>query len=198
MDKKTAIKLVCRKGIFRARDAAESGVSSMVLKQMVETYKIKKLGRGIYAPIERMQTESDHLAEIAIRYPNAIFCLLTALQIHELTSQSPHEIWVAVASKARAPQADHLPIRVVRFSGDALTAGIEQVSIDGIVQIPVTCVAKTVADCFKFRNKIGLDVALEALREAWHGKKASMDELWAYAEICRVQNVMRPYLESLV
>lgn len=192
------VKLARNKGLFRARDAARDGVSPTELKQLVETYQIKKLGRGIYSASDRQETAHDHMAEIAIRYPNAVFCLLTALQIHGLTSQAPHEVWVAIAPKARAPQLTYPPVRVVRFSGDALTSGIEQVSMDGAVQIPVTSVGKTVADCFKFRNKIGLDVALEALREAWRSKKTTMDELWEYAQVCRVHNVMRPYLESLV
>ena len=136
------------------------------------------------------------MAPIAIKSKNLIFCLLTALQLHGLTTQSPHEVWVAIGQKSRAPKMEYPPLRVVRMSDVA--HGITTVVVDGVVNIPVTDIPKTIADCFKFRNKIGLDVALEALRDAWRQKKVTMDELWQAAEHCRVSNVMRPYLESLV
>ena len=194
----TLLKLVQSKGIVRARDLQEIGLPRTQLSNLVREGELIRLSRGIYAPAERIVTEHDQLAQIAIKYPNTVFCLLTALQIHGLTTQSPHAIWLAIDSKARAPLMSYPPIQVIRFSGVALTEGIEQKSIDGVVQVPVTSVAKTVADCFKFRNKIGLDVALEALREAWREKRVTMDELWRCAQICRVANVMRPYLESLI
>jgi predicted transcriptional regulator of viral defense system len=128
------------------------------------------------------------------KYPCSVFCLLTALQIHGITTQAPHEVWLAINNKAREPSIDYPPLRIARFSGAALTEGVEQKSIDGVVQIPVTSVAKTIADCFKYRNKIGLDVALEALKDAWRQKKVTMDELWEAAKVCRMTNVMRPYL----
>jgi len=115
--------------------------------------------------------------------------------VHDLTTQSPFEVWLAIPNKARAPKMDYPPLRVVRFSGAALTDGIEEHQIDGVT-VRVTNVARTVADCFKFRNKIGLDVALEALQESWRAKRVTMDELWRYANLCRVANVMRPYMES--
>ena len=126
----------------------------------------------------------------------SIVCLLSALRVHDLTTQSPFEVWLAIPNKARAPKMDYPPLRIVRFSGAALTDGIEEHRIDGVT-VRVTNVARTVADCFKFRNKIGLDVAMEALQEAWRAKRVSMDELWRYASLCRVANVMRPYMESL-
>jgi predicted transcriptional regulator of viral defense system len=125
-----------------------------------------------------------------------VFCLLTALRFHELTTQSPHEIWLAVPNKAHSPKIDYPPLHVVRFSGAALTQGIEAHLVEG-VSVRVYCIAKTVADCFKYRNKIGLDVALEALRESRREKRATNDDLWRYAKICRVANVMRPYMESI-
>jgi len=144
------------------------------------------------------QPVSEHasLAELAARYPQALVCLLSALQFHCLTTQSPPEVWVAFDRKARAPRVDYPPLRVVRFSGQALIEGVEEHVIDGVA-VRVTSLAKTVADCFKYRNKIGLDVALEALREAWNAKRVKMDDLWHCARICRVANVMRPYLEAL-
>lgn len=193
----STLKLLDAGGIFRARDFARAGYSSSKIQNAQKSGAIIRLGRGLYVSSRRKSTSQDYLAEIAIKYPRSVFCLLTALQIHDITTQSPHEVWVAIDNKAREPSIDYPPLRIVRFSGSALTEGIEQKSIDGVVQIPVTSVAKTIADCFKYRNKIGLDVAMEALRDAWRQKKVTMDELWEAAEICRMTNVMRPYLESL-
>lgn len=195
---KSPLKLVDSGGILRARDFARAGIASIKVQEAKKSGALIKLGRGLYASAHRKSTSQDHLAEIAIKYPHSVFCLLTALQIHGITTQSPHEVWLAIDNKARAPSMDYPPLRVARFSGSALIEGVEQKSIDGVVQIPVTSIAKTIADCFKYRNKIGLDVALEALKDAWQGKKVTMDELWDAAKICRMTNVMKPYLESLI
>ncbi len=136
------------------------------------------------------------LVAVTKRAPGVLFCLLTALRIHELTSQAPFEVWIAIGNKGHPPRLDYPPLRTVRFSAATLAAGAETRQVDG-ANIRVTSVAKTVADCFKFRNKIGLDVALEALREARRAKKASADDLWHYAKLNRVTNVMRPYLEAV-
>lgn len=136
------------------------------------------------------------LAEVASKHPRVLVCLLSALSFHGLTTQAPFEVWIAVDNKARTPQSSYPPLHVARFSGAALTEGIELHHIEG-VPVKITNVSKTIADCFKYRNKIGLDVAMEALKEAWNAKRVSMDELWHYGQICRVQNVMRPYLEGL-
>lgn len=125
-----------------------------------------------------------------------MICLISALRVLELTTQQSAEIWLAIPHKAHPPKLSYPPLRVVHMSGEAMTAGVETVDVDG-VGVRVFCVAKTVADCFKFRNKIGLDVALEALHEAWRQRRVTMDELWRYAQICRVANVMRPYMEAL-
>lgn len=194
----STLNLVNSGGILRARDFARAGISSIKIQKAKKSGVIIKLGRGLYVSAHRKSTSQDHLAEIAIKYPRSVFCLLTALQIHGITTQAPHEVWLAIDNKAREPSIDYPPLRIARFSGPALTEGVEQKFIDGVVQIPVTTVAKTIADCFKYRNKIGLDVALEALKDAWRQKKVSMDELWEAAEICRMTNVMRPYLESLI
>lgn len=159
--------------------------------------KFEIVGRGLYAPSDEDETKQpDVLSQLAIQYPKIVYCLLTALQIHGLTTQSLHEVWVAIPHKTRVPKVSYPPLRIFRFFDPLLD--INQMSVDGIVQIPVTSVAKTITDCFRFRNKVGLDVALEALREAWQQKKISMDELRKSAEMCRMTNVMRPYLESLV
>jgi predicted transcriptional regulator of viral defense system len=128
--------------------------------------------------------------------PKGVVCLLSALRFHELTTQAPFEVWLAIGEKAWRPRVDYPPLRVVRFSAAALASGVEQHQIEGVT-IPVFSPAKTVADCFKYRNKIGLDVAIEALRECWGSRRCTMDDLWKYAKVCRVQNVMRPYLESI-
>ncbi len=191
-----ALELAHAEGLVRARELAHVGASGEKLQQLLRSGALVRISRGLYATPDRALTELDQLVQLSIKYPHMVFCLLTALQIHGLTTQAPHEVWVAISSKARAPSLIYPPLHIVRFSD--LGLGIEQKLIDGVVHIPVTSVAKTVADCFKFRNKIGLDIALEALRDAWRQKKVTMDELWESAQLCRVANVMRPYLESLV
>ena len=185
-----------RQGLLRPRDVEACGFSRMALSTLVRQGKLIRLCRGLYALPDRPASEHATLAEVVSKHPNVLVCLLSALQFHGLTTQSPFEVWVAIANKARAPKMDYPPLRIVRFSGDALTAGVEAHLVDGVT-VQVTSVAKTVADCFKYRNKIGLDVALEALREAWSAKRVKMDDLWQCAQICRVANVMRPYLEVL-
>ena len=191
-----ALELAHANGLVRARALAHVGASGEKLQQLLRSGALVRISRGLYASPDRVLTELDQLAQLAIKYPNIVFCLLTALQIHGLTTQNSHEVWVAISSKARAPGVSYPPLHIVRFSD--LGLAVEQKSIDGVVYIPVTSVAKTIADCFKFRNKIGLDIALEALRDAWKQKKVTMDELWESAQFCRVANIMRPYLESLV
>ncbi len=192
------IDLARSRGILRSRDLKASAGARVALSTLVREGKLERVSRGLYVLPDREITEHAYLAELAIKYPNAVFCLLTALQLHELTTQSPHEVWIAIDRKARAPNIAYPPLRVARFSGEALHYGVTQIVVEGVVQIPITSVAKTIADCFKYRNKIGLDVALEALREAWRGKKVSMDELQEAARVCRIANVIRPYLESLM
>lgn len=193
---KSALELLHAKGMVRAHELASIGVTGETLQQLLRTGLLVRISRGLYAAPDRALNEHDQLAQLAIKHPRMVFCLLTALQIHGLTTQAPHEVWVAISPNARAPQVSYPPLRIVRLSDSDVQ--VVTISLDGIVHIPVTSVAKTVADCFKFRNKIGLDIALEALRDAWRQKKVTMDELWESAQLCRVTNVMRPYLESLV
>jgi predicted transcriptional regulator of viral defense system len=188
--------LAAQRGLIRPRDLNERGLPTVALTRLVRQGLLQRVGRGLYAIPDRPASEHRALAEVARKHPQAIICLLSALRLHELTTQSPFEVWLAIPNKARAPKMDYPRLRIVRFSGAALTQGIEEHLIEG-VPVRVTNVARTVADCFKYRNKIGLDVALEALREAWKGKRVGMDELWRSAQLCRVANVMRPYLESL-
>lgn len=192
---KSALELLHAKGMVRAHELASIGVTGETLQQLLRTGLLVRISRGLYAAPDRARNEHDQLAQLAIKHPRMVFCLLTALRIHGLTTQAPHAVWVAISPNARTPKVSYPPLRIVRLS-DA-DVQVVTISLDGIVHIPVTSVAKTVADCFKFRNKIGLDIALEALRDAWRQKKVTMDELWESAQLCRVANVMRPYLESL-
>lgn len=188
--------LAAARGLIRPRDLAERGLPTVALTRLVRQGRLQRVGRGLYALPDRPISEHNALAEVARKHPQAIICLLSALRFHDLTTQSPFEVWLAIPNKARSPKMDYPALRIMRFSGAALTHGVEDHVVDG-VSVRVTSVARTVADCFKFRNKIGLDVALEALQEAWRAKRVSMDELWRYATLCRVANVMRPYMESL-
>ena len=185
-----------RQGLIRTCEVEANGLPRRALLTLTHQGRMVRLSRGLYRLPDQPVSEYATWSEIACCYPQVVVCLLSALQFHGLTTQSPAEVWVAIPNKARMPRIAYPPLRVVRFSGPALTEGVEQYAIDGQT-VRVTSIAKTVADCFKYRYKIGLDVALEALREAWQAKRLQMDELWRYAQICRVANVMRPYLESL-
>ncbi len=192
-----ALRLVRARGILRARDLDKQGISRWCLQTLMKKGEVLRLARGLYAPAGGDLTEWHSLAEACRRVPAGVVCLISALQFHGLTTQLPHEVWVALGPSTWRPVGHGLPLRFVRFSGKALTEGVERHKIEG-VPVRVTNPAKTVADCFKYRNKVGLDVAMEALRDAWRHKKATMDELWHYATVCRVYRVMRPYMESLV
>lgn len=190
------LELARTQGLIRPRDISSQGLPRVTLTRLVRNGQLVRVDRGLYALPNRQSSEHGSLAEVASKYPEGIICLLSALRVHELTTASPFEVWLAIPHKGRAPKIDYPPLRIIRFSGKALTEGIEEHSVDGVT-VKVSNVARTVADCFKFRNKIGLDVAMEALREAWDSKRASMDDLWRYAAMFRVANIMRPYMESL-
>lgn len=187
--------LIRRQGTARSRELVAAGVARAQLSRLVVAGELVRLARGVYAEPGQAGSE-DSVRLVAQRLPEATFCLLTALRIHGLTTQAPFEVWIAINNKARMPQSDWPILRVVRFSGAALTAGVEFRTL-GKQRVRVTSPAKTVADCFKFRHLVGLDVAIEALREALRARAATVDELWNYAQICRVTKLMRPYLEAL-
>ncbi len=182
--------------ILRTRDLEAHGIWRANLRDYVEQGVLTRVGRGLYTLVGVEAGENHSLAEVGKRVPQGTVCLLSALRFHELTTQQPHETWLALDGKARSPKTDSLALRIVRFTGSALSEGREEHVIEG-VPVKIYNPAKTVADCFKFRNKIGLDVALEALRETWRARRCGMSELMRYARVCRVANVMRPYLESL-
>jgi len=183
--------------LTRTRELESQGLTRPRIRALVERGVLEQVSRGLYRVAERAPDEHFTMLAVAARVPQAIICLLSALRFHGIGTQSPHEVWIALDRKARKPRLAGLPVRVVRFSGAALGAGVESRLISER-KVRITSPARTVADCFKYRNKIGLDVALEALREAWRSKRVTADELWRYAKICRVANVMRPYLETLM
>lgn len=184
-------------GIVRWRDLKHLGISSYYINALQNEGKIEKLGRGMYAATDYEFDEKQSFMEVCKRVPEGVICLLSALRFHEFSTQNPFEVWIAIDIKARAPSFDYPPIRTIRFSGNALCTGIEIHEHRG-VSLKVYNPAKTVADCFKFRNKIGLDVALEALREGWKNKLFTIAELNKFGKICRVERIMRPYIESLL
>lgn len=183
--------------VLRVAQLSERGIPRVVLTRLIRDGKLVRIGRGVYALPNRPISENESLLDVATRSAQGVFCLLTALRFHHLTTQSPFEIWLAIPNKTKPPKMDSVNLRIVRLSKKVLNEGVEIHMIDGI-PIRVYCIAKTVVDCFKFRNKIGLDVALEALQEAWREKKIKMDELWYYARICKVETIIRPYIESLL
>jgi len=187
------LRIVEERGLVRSRDLTAAQIPRATLMRLVRTGRLKQVARGLYALPDQPLSRQHSLAEVAARSSRGVFCLLTALRFHKITTPSTDAIWLAIPNKARAPGSDHPPLRVLRFSGAALTEGVEQHVIDGVT-IRVYSVAKTVADCFKFRDRIGLDVALEALRKSRRQGLVSTNDLWHYARICRVTEVMRPYL----
>jgi predicted transcriptional regulator of viral defense system len=172
------------------------GVPRNYLSRLVQKGLLKKLGRSLYTATSSPVSEDLSLMQVAYKVPRGAICLLSALRFHELTTQVPHQIWIAIDVKAWTPRVLSPATRFVRMSGPAFNFGVKEYRVRG-GRLNVYTPAKTVVDCFKFRNKIGLDVALEALRECRRLKKASIDEIWAAAKVCRVANVMRPYLEAL-
>jgi predicted transcriptional regulator of viral defense system len=188
--------LLGQKGILRPSDLDAIGTHRVVLTRMTAKGLLERVGRGIYRLPESQGSEHESLIAIATRVPQAVFCLLSALQFHELTTQLPRQLWIAMPRGSHTPKIDYPPVKMVQFAGSAYSEGVEVFERDQ-VKLRVYCVAKTVADCFKYRNKIGLDVALEALKDARAQKKASTDDILRYAKICRVSNVMRPYLEAI-
>lgn len=188
--------LAKRKGLLRASDLDAIEAPRVVLTRLSAAGLLDKAGRGLYRLPGRSGSERESLAAVATRVPRAVFCLLTALEFHELTTELPRQVWIAMPRGSHVPRIDYPPVKMVQMTGDVYGEGIETAESDG-VELRVYGVAKTVADCFKHRNKIGLDVALEALRDARAKRRATADELWRYAKLCRVANVMRPYLEAV-
>jgi predicted transcriptional regulator of viral defense system len=191
-----AMRYVRQHGIVRPRDVEAAGIPREYLLRLYRQGKLERSGRGMYTLPNYPVTEHHSYAEVAKRVPGAVLCLLSALAFHEMTSQNPTAVWIALGEGARTPVLASPSLRVVRLSGLSLTEGIESRRVEG-VSIRVYSAAKTVADCFKFRNRIGLDVAIEALKECLRRKKGSVKDIYNFAKICRVSNVIRPYMEAL-
>lgn len=153
-------------------------------------------GRGLYMAADADITEHYSLAQVCKRAPEGVICLLSALRFHEFTTQLPHQVWMAVRRNQWRPRLNDLSVRFIRYSDTAFVAGVERKVVDG-VPIRVYSPAKTVADCFKFRNTVGLDVAMEALKEALRGRLCTREEIWQFACVCRVQNIIKPYMEMI-
>lgn len=188
--------LARKQGIVRSLDLGAIGAPRVALTRMTTAGQLEKAGRGLYRLAGNHGAETESLSILAAKVPKAIFCLLTALQFHELTTQLPRRVWIAMPRGSHVPRINYPPLTMVQFSGESYSAGVEIHERDQTT-LRVYSVAKTIADCFKCRNTIGLEVALEALKQARSQSKVDIDQLWHFAKICRVANVMRPYLEAL-
>ena len=184
------------KTFFRPRDAAELGVDSRALRRLVDEGSVERVARGLYRVAEAEPTEHYTLAAVCAQVPAAIVCLLSALSVHGLGTQLPSQEWIAIPHKARTPRLPEFPVKVVRFSGASLRYGVETAEFEG-VPTRITSAARTVVDCFRFRRLVGKDVGLEALREALRERRASADEIWRAAEVCRARSLVGPVLEAL-
>lgn len=184
-------------GLVRARDLSDWGIPRQYLAIACERGLLERVDRGLYALPGALKTEHRSLVEVCARVPNGVICLLSALQYHGLTTQSPYKVWVAIGESSKTPNLAAVQLRVARFSALTLTAGVQTLLLDG-AELRVFNPAKTVADCFKYRNKIGVDVAVEALRDYLRLRQGSIDDLVEYARICRVERVMDPYMAALI
>lgn len=191
-----ALALLHKQGFLRTSDLDTIGAPRVVLTRLSTSGQLERVGRGLYRMPGTPMSEHEDLATIAVKVPKAVFCLLTALQFHELTTQLSRQVWIAMPRGSHTPRIGNPPIKMVQMAGDAYASGIDEHERDG-ARLRIYSAAKTVADCFKHRNQIGLDVAIEALKAAWRTRKASADDLWRHAKVCRVANVMRPYLEAV-
>jgi predicted transcriptional regulator of viral defense system len=190
------VRLIRQLGLVRPVDLEARGVSRSHLYSLLRKGVVERRTRGVYVARRHPYTTEHTLAHVAKRIPAGVFCLLTALRLHGLTTQNPAEVWIALPEKARKPRLDYPRLRVARFSGAALAEGIETRRLEG-VDARVYSPAKTIADCFKYRNKIGIDVAVEALRDFSRHHRGGATELARFARICRVTRVMQPYLDAI-
>ena len=190
------LRLIRERGLTRPKDVETEGLPRWHLPRLVRDGLVLREARGIYVAVQHEPTAQHSLALVARRVPAAVFCLLTALRFHGLTTQSPADVWVALPEKARRPRLDHPRLRVARFSAAALVEGIEEHQVEGVT-LRITSPARTVVDCFKYRNKIGVDVAVEALRDFSRRHRGRASDLARFARLCRVTRVMQPYLDAI-
>ena len=190
------LSLAEERGILRTKEVESEGIPRQYLSRLVDRGDLVRIGRGLYQRPGHEVTTHHSLAVAAKRVPHGTVCLLSALRFHEMTTQSPFDVWLSIGHKDREPTVDGVSLRIVRMSGDSRTEGIEEHEIEG-VSVPIYGPAKTVADCFKYRSRVGLDVALEALKD-FNARGGSIDALWRYAGLCQVQTIIRPYMEAVV
>jgi predicted transcriptional regulator of viral defense system len=191
------IKYARERKVFRSSDIEnELGLSRMYIWRLVQEGLLERVGYGLYSLTTSEHTEQQSILEIAAKMPSAVLCLLSALRFHDLTTQNPFEIWIAIPRGTRYPRPTGTRTRVFRFADNVYDAGIEKHILDG-VEVKVYSPAKTVADCFYYQRKVGLDIALEALRDAWRSHKVTMDELYYYAEVRNIKSKMLPYLNTI-
>jgi len=195
-EEKRILSLIKKLGVVRAHDLKDRGIPRAVIYVLCRRGLLKRQARGLYVSTDHALTAEHALAQVAKRVPNGIVCLLTALRFHGLTTQMPREVWIALPEKARRPRLKYPALRVARFSGAALSEGVETHPIEGVA-VSIYSAAKTVADCFKYRNKVGIDVAVEALKDFSRMYRGGADDLARFARICRVTRVMQPYLDAI-
>jgi predicted transcriptional regulator of viral defense system len=184
-------------GTLRMSEALQAGIHRRLLYSMLEVGLIERFSRGLYRLADLPPLANPDLVSVALKASSGVICLVSALAYHEITTQIPHEVYLALGRGAEPPRLDHPPIRVFWFSNKAFTEGVEKYDVDG-VPVRIYRPEKTIADCFKYRNKIGLDTAIEALKLCWERKRPKVDDLMQFARVCRVEKVMRPYLEALL
>ena len=194
---KKILELAHRSSIVSTAEMRSHGIHHEYLRQLCAKGELVRVGHGLYSLPNADITIHHGLVQASKAAPKGVICLLSSLRFHEIGTQAPREVWIALDRKSALPRIKNPKTRIVLFSGKALTEGVEEHTIEG-VRVRIYSPAKTVADCFKYRNKIGIDVALEALRDVLRGRKCSTDELWKYAKICRVTKTMRPYMEASV
>ena len=191
------LKIAEEKKLIKSKDLIAEKIPTVYLSRLVKQGKLLRLCRGLYSLPDTLLDENQSLLEVQHLVPNGVFCLLTALQFHDLTTQNPFQVWLAVDRNAAVPRIRSVQNRIFRMSGEMFSAGIEEHKVEGGT-IRVYSPAKTVADCFKYRNKVGLDVAMEALNDAWRKRKIKMDELWHFTQINKVSNVISPYAHMML
>jgi len=189
--------LINKKRIIRSQDLEKKRIPRTVLQRLLQKEKIIQLSRGLYAKPDTAFNENIDLMEVSKKIPRGVICLLSALRYHNIGTQLPYKVWIAIDRKAQLPRVERPLVKIVRFSLKSLNYGVETHRVQE-VPIRVTNPAKTVVDCFKYRNKIGLDIAIEALKEGWRDSRFSMDELYHAASVCRVTKIMSPYMEALL
>ena len=190
------LQIARKKKLFRISEATRAGLHPEAIRRLTSRGQLTRVGRGLYALSSLEPTEHHTLAEVATRVPNGVVCLLTALRFHGMGTQNPRDVWLAVDRRAGVPRIDFTPTRIIRMSTAAISTGIEERTIDG-VRVRITSPARTVVDCFKFRNRIGIDVAVEALKDYRRLRKGSVDSIWQQAGRLRMSKVMRPYWDAI-